>query len=193
MSNTNRYSDEELALFKIHIEQKLDKASKDLTFLLGQIENISESRGNEGDRMDETSSNNDLEMLYTMANRHRHHIQDLKNALIRIHQKTYGICIITGELIDKRRLMAVSTTTKSLAAKNDIASTEVKKESRPKPTSKHNNTSPKVITKIIKKSTAPINPLNIHDDEDNDDEDDDLFDDDIFDQLELDKSEIDLE
>ncbi len=190
MSNTNRYSDEELALFKIHIEQKLEKASNDLNFLLGQIENITESRGNEGDRMDETSSNSDMEMLYTMVNRHRHHIQDLENALIRIRQKTYGICIITDELIDKRRLMAVPTTTKSLAAKNDIALSELKKEPRPKPDFSHKKSSPKMITKIIKKPIAPVNPKNNYED---DEDDDDFFNDEIFDEVEFDKSEIDLD
>ncbi len=115
MSNTNRYSDRELELFKINIEQKKEKAENDLHFLLKQMENITEATS-KGDWKENTSSS-DLEMLSTMANRHRHHLQDLKNALIRIQNKNYGICSLTGELIDKRRLMAVPITTKSLAAK----------------------------------------------------------------------------
>ncbi|MBK9488377.1 MAG: hypothetical protein IPO07_05990 [Haliscomenobacter sp.] len=56
-------------------------------------------------------------MLNNMAIRQRMYIQDLENALVRIKNKTYGICSLTGQLIDKRRLLAVPTTTKSLAAK----------------------------------------------------------------------------
>lgn len=128
MSNKKQYSDEDLIFFKIQVEKKLEKTNKDLNFLLNQIEDISESKGNDGDLMDSTSSNIDLNMLYTMVNRHRNHVRDLENALIRIRQKTYGICVISGELIDKKRLMAVPTTTKSMKAKKSVSPEVNKKE-----------------------------------------------------------------
>lgn len=92
MSVTKRYSDEELELFKIHIEQKKQKELENLSFLLNQIEDVKESAADEADWQEDTSGS-DLEMLYTMVNRHRKHLQDLENALLRIRQKIYGVCI----------------------------------------------------------------------------------------------------
>ena len=115
---TNRYSDQELEEFKKLVEQKIEIAQKQYDSLAERVENISESSGNDGDWMDDSSNMQDLDMLNAMMGRHRKHIQDLENALIRIHNKRYGICVISGQLIDKRRLLAVLTTTKSIAAKN---------------------------------------------------------------------------
>lgn len=151
---TNRYSDEELDFFKNHILQKLDKAKMDQGFILKQIENISDSKRNDGDWMDDTSSSSDLELLYTMVHRGRRHIQDLENALLRIHHKNYGICTVTGELIDKRRLLAVPSTSKCLVAKskaftNDKSRKEIKE---PNLTKREKS---KIITKIIRKPNLP--------------------------------------
>jgi RNA polymerase-binding transcription factor DksA len=114
-----RYSDAELDEFREIIETKLRRATKHLTELQEQIVEITENTSDEhgGDWVDDSSINNDVEMLNNMAIRQRVHIQDLQNALVRIKNKSYGICIVTGELIDKRRLLAVPTTTKSMAAK----------------------------------------------------------------------------
>ena len=79
---------------------------------------------------------------------------DLQNALQRVYNKSYGICVISGELIDKRRLLAVPTTTKSLAAKMDNGRKSIKKAYKPeiKPTA----SGPKIISKIIRKpATKP--------------------------------------
>ncbi len=183
MSVTKRYSDEELELFKIHIEQKKEKELDNLSFLLNQIEDVKESAANEADWQEDTSGS-DLEMLYTMVNRHRKHIQDLENALLRIRQKTYGICTISGELIDKRRLMAVPTTTKSLAAKNEATQFKEKKEVRPIPVNKNK---PKTTSRIIKKTKPWVEPVKFQDD------DDDFFDDDLLDGVDYKEFETDME
>ncbi len=115
----NRYLYKDLAFFKEKIDSKLAKATKDLNHLLEQLEDTTEAIKTEGDWQDDTSNNINLELLQTMIRRQRKHIHDLENALIRIKNKNYGICVITGHLIDKRRLLAVPTTTKSIAAKID--------------------------------------------------------------------------
>ena len=165
ISGTARYPDEELAEFKTLVTTKLDNSREQLQKLQEQIWEITENTGDEhgGDWMDDSSINTEVEMLNTMAIRQRKYIQDLENALVRIKNKTYGICIVTGELIDKRRLLAVPTTTKSVLAKN-----EEQKQTEEKTVTKINKTpyiqkaeseapapaTPKIITKVIKKSSA---------------------------------------
>ncbi len=173
MSNTVvRYSDGELAEFKALIEKKLANAEEQLSSLQEQILEITENTSDEhgGDWMDDSSINNDVEMLNNMAIRQRRYIKDLENALVRIRNKTYGICSVTGELIDKKRLLAVPTTTKSLQAKTQEQNPAPERRApaterpTPKPTGEK-----KVITKIIRKSStkpAPSRPADFDDDDD---------------------------
>ena len=163
MLTKSRYSDQELNEFKNIIEKKLAKASEDLAFVHEQLTELAENREAEGDWMDSNNNNIDMEMLHTMANRQQHHVQDLENALIRIRNKSYGICMVTGELIDRRRLVAVPTTTKSLTAKNAAQLPKQKAVARPKQTKQQ----PEIITKVIrKKSTiAPTAPISLEDEE----------------------------
>ena len=147
--NSHRYSEEDLADFKAHIDKKIGKTERQLASLEEQLAYAAESKDNEGDWMDDSSSNADMEMLEVMANRQRKHLLDLQNALQRIYNKSYGICVISGELIDKRRLLAVPTTTKSLAAKMDNGRAPIKKAYQPKTKPKTNG--PKIISKIIRK------------------------------------------
>lgn len=166
-----RYSDDELAIFKKKIEQKLEYARDDYEFVQNQISDQTENMESDGDWMDSSSSNNDLEMMYIMANRQKKHIDDLERALIRVANKTYGICQITGELIDKRRLLAVPTTTKSLAAKlgevapvNDTAEEE-------KPATKERiekKKEPVVFSRILKKTSVASGSTRNFDEEDED-------------------------
>jgi RNA polymerase-binding transcription factor DksA len=107
--------------------------------------------------MDDSSTNNDVEMLNNMAIRQRRFIQDLENALIRIQNKVYGVCTVTGELIDKKRLLAVPTTTKSLAAKTQapLSRRPLKPEEEKEPGNKKKagkTQENKVISRVIKKS-----------------------------------------
>jgi RNA polymerase-binding transcription factor DksA len=188
MANTVvRYSDAELEEFKALIESKLEKAKAQLNSLQEQILEIAENSGDDHgvDWMDDSSTGSDVEMLNNMAIRQRRYIQDLQNALIRIRNKVYGICTVTGELIDKKRLRAVPTTTKSLAAKTQppvstrpVSTPEDDEDDEPKrkPPKPAKN---KVITRVIRKSTAakPVKPVDL-DDEDEFDVDG-AYDDDI--------------
>lgn len=115
-----RYSDEDLQEFKVLIEDKLAKAQEELDFTQQQIAELNENGFNQqgGDWYDDSTAHTDLELLQRMAQRQQRHIQDLRNALLRIQNKTYGVCIVTGQLIDKQRLRLVPHATKSIDGKN---------------------------------------------------------------------------
>lgn len=171
-----RYSDNDLEEFKALIENKLEKANEQLRSMREQIMDLSENSGDSygGDWIDDSSFNTDREMLNTMANRQKKYIQDLQNALIRIRNKTYGVCSITGELIDRKRLIAVPTTTKSLNAKNEEQKVLDAKSNGilPKmPYIKKEGSTPKVISKVIKKAI----PTSIKLEEEEDLEEEDFF------------------
>jgi RNA polymerase-binding transcription factor DksA len=181
-NTTVRYSDADLNEFRELIEKKVEKAREELNYLQEQILEITENSGDDhgGDWMDDSSINNDIEFLNNMAIRQRKYIQDLENALVRIKNKSYGICIVTGQLIDKRRLIAVPTATKSVEAKNaEALKTEKlidkKQETSPELLEKLEKVevpaTPKIITKVIRKpKSPPAKPVNV------DEEDDVLFD-----------------
>lgn len=145
-----RYSDIELDEFKALIEQKLSKANRQLAEIQGQLTEVNESNedGFGTDIMEDSSVGEQIDFLNEMVFRQKKHIGHLENALIRIQNKTYGVCSITGELIDKRRLMAVPTTTKSLAAKVAVTEKKGKVVREREPIKKKK---PVIITKIIKK------------------------------------------
>ncbi|MEL6969415.1 MAG: TraR/DksA family transcriptional regulator [Bacteroidota bacterium] len=117
-----RYSDEDLAEFQAIIEKKIEQTEQQLESLKDQIREISENTSDEhgGDWVDDSSISSDIEMLNNMALRQQKYLRDLNNAMLRIRNKVYGVCVVTRELIDKRRLLAVPTTTKSLTAKTDL-------------------------------------------------------------------------
>lgn len=120
MSNTViKYSDADLEEFRQLILKKMERSLEQLELLQNQIYEVTENGdGDYGqDMMDDSNTNTDVEMLNSLAIHQRKYIRELENALSRIRHKTYGICEVTGELIDKKRLLAVPTTTKSLAAK----------------------------------------------------------------------------
>lgn len=115
-----RYNDEELEEFKTLIHAKIKEARAELEFYQ---ETIKERELNDDDikftGMEDGGHTNEKEHLSNMANRQIKFIQNLENALIRIENKTYGICRKTGNLIDKKRLMAVPHATLSIEAKTD--------------------------------------------------------------------------
>ncbi|MEK7257448.1 MAG: TraR/DksA family transcriptional regulator [Bacteroidota bacterium] len=179
VSATARYSDADLAEFQEIVEQKLEKAKEELSYLQEQILEITENSGDDhgGDWMDDSSTNNDIEFLNNMAIRQRKYIQDLENAVIRIKNKTYGMCLVTGHLIDKRRLLAVPTATKSVEAKKAEAVKEALKPAEKKTLAplevlekmeKEEASQPKIITKVIRKpkSSTPAKPVNVEEDDD---------------------------
>lgn len=118
---TQRYSDADLAEFKDIINKKLDAAKKELTYLQGLITRKDEMGGDETDNrymtMEDGSMSMEREQLSQMASRQITFIDHLEKALMRIENKTYGICRVTGKLIDKARLRAVPHATLSMEAK----------------------------------------------------------------------------
>jgi RNA polymerase-binding transcription factor DksA len=120
---TMRYSDNDLNEFKEIIQKKLDAAKKELTYLQGLI-----TRKDEGGDMDEArymtmedgSVSMEREQLSQMASRQITFIDHLEKAMMRIENKTYGICRVTGKLIDKARLRAVPHATLSIEAKQTM-------------------------------------------------------------------------
>lgn len=124
MSEIKRYSKKDLEEFKKVIEAKLEKSTKQYNLIMDQIIDFNENTSGDytKDISDFSSSQGEVEMLNKMANRQHVYINDLQAALVRIRNKTYGICFVSGELIDKRRLLAVPTTTKSLSTKKNEGS-----------------------------------------------------------------------
>jgi len=117
-----RYSDKDLAEFKSLIEEKIDKAKSHLNLLKSAYMND----GNNGTddtsptfkAFEEGSETMSKEANTQLAIRQEKFIRDLTNALVRIENKTYGICRVTGKLINKDRLKLVPHATLSIEAKN---------------------------------------------------------------------------
>ncbi len=154
-----RYSDEDLQEFKALIERKLARTKEQIESLQGQIYEITENTSDEhgGDWVDDSSTSSDIEMLNRMAIRQRSYLRDLQNALLRIRNKTYGICSVTNELIDKRRLLAVPTTTKRMEVKVGKAASRSTRRSltaEEESKRKEKKNEKKIITRVIKKSTS---------------------------------------
>jgi len=118
---TMRYSDSELTEFREIITKKLDAAKKELTYLQGLITRKDEMGGDNDDArymtMEDGSMSMEREQLSQMASRQISFIDHLEKAMMRIENKTYGICRVTGKLIDKARLRAVPHATLSIEAK----------------------------------------------------------------------------
>jgi len=121
---TMRYSDVELAEFRDLIMKKLDAAKKELAYLQGLITRKDEMGGDDTDNrymtMEDGSMSMEREQLSQMASRQITFIDHLEKALMRIENKTYGICRVTGKLIDKARLKAVPHATLSIEAKQTM-------------------------------------------------------------------------
>lgn len=118
---TMRYSDAELGEFRELINRKLDAAKKELAYLQGLITRKDEMGGDNDDArymtMEDGSMSMEREQLSQMASRQITFIDHLEKAIMRIENKTYGICRVTGKLIDKARLRAVPHATLSIEAK----------------------------------------------------------------------------
>lgn len=120
-----RYSDAELNEFRELISRKLETAKKELGYLQGLITRKDEMGGDDTDNrymtMEDGSLSMEREQLSQMASRQITFIDHLEKAMMRIENKTYGICRVTGKLIDKARLRAVPHATLSIEAKMGIA------------------------------------------------------------------------
>tara|TARA_R110002073_G_scaffold40547_6_gene115434 strand:- start:97683 stop:98063 length:381 start_codon:yes stop_codon:yes gene_type:complete len=122
IENTIRYSDSDLKEFRAIIEDKIARAKEDLALLKSSYMND----GNNGTddtsptfkAFEEGSETMSKEANVQLAIRQEKFIRDLKNAILRIENKTYGICRVTGKLIQKERLKLVPHATLSIEAKN---------------------------------------------------------------------------
>lgn len=121
MEVSKRYSAKDLAEFKDLVMKKIDSANKDLMRLR---DSISQGAGNGTNdtyssfkAFEEGSETLSKESNSLLAQRQEKFIRDLRNALIRIENKTYGICRVTGKLINKERLKLVPHATLSIEAK----------------------------------------------------------------------------
>ncbi len=116
-----RYSDGDLSDFRDLINKKLEAAKKELNYLQGLITRKDDMGSDDNDNrymtMEDGSMSMEREQLSQMASRQITYIDHLEKAIIRIENKTYGICRVTGKLIDKARLRAVPHATLSLEAK----------------------------------------------------------------------------
>ena len=123
MGETNvRFSDADLAEFKLLIASKIEKAKHDLELIqsayMNDHNNGTEDTSPTFKAFDEGSAVNSKESNSQLAIRQEKFIRDLKNALIRIENKTYGVCRVTKKLINKERLKLVPHATLSIEAKN---------------------------------------------------------------------------
>ena len=120
--NKLRYSDQDLAEFKSIIEEKIKHAQHDLNLIESTFKNDS-NNGTEDTAptfkaFEEGSETMSKEANVQLAIRQEKFIRDLKNALLRIENKSYGICRVTGKLINKERLKLVPHATLSIEVKN---------------------------------------------------------------------------
>lgn len=117
-----RYSDKELEEFRILIQEKLDQAIRDYELLkeayMNDRTNGTDDTSPTFKAFEEGSETMSKEQNAQLASRQEKFIRDLKNALIRIENKTYGICRVTGKLINPQRLKLVPHATLSIEAKN---------------------------------------------------------------------------
>jgi DnaK suppressor protein len=117
-----RYSDAELTEFKELIQNKLKEAHIDYTLLVGSLshndDHGTDDTGRTFNMMEDGSETLSREEVAQLAARQEKFIQSLQAALIRIENKTYGICRVTGKLIQKERLRLVPHATMSIDAKN---------------------------------------------------------------------------
>ena len=118
----SRFSDSELQEFKELIQQKLSEAQEDYELLKGSLSNRdnhgTDDTGRTFNMMEDGSETLSREEVAQLAARQEKFISSLQSALVRIENKTYGLCRVTGKLIQKERLRLVPHATLSIEAKN---------------------------------------------------------------------------
>ncbi len=123
MAESLRYSDADLAEFKEIILKKLEAAKEEYNYLRKQIrsenENGTDDTASAYVSIDDGSASQQKENAGQLAARQQKYIENLETALVRIGNRTYGICRVTGQLIARERLKAVPHTTQSMEAKKN--------------------------------------------------------------------------
>ena len=121
IENKVKYSDAELQEFREIIEAKIAKAQEDLELIQSTYKNDSNNGTDDTSptfkAFEEGSETMSKEANVQLAIRQEKFIRDLKNAILRIENKTYGVCRVTGKLIQKERLKLVPHATLSIEAK----------------------------------------------------------------------------
>ena len=121
-----RYNDEELEEFKGIINKKLDEARKDYDLLKQTLANTDNNGTDDTSpsfkMIEDGSETLSREETAQLASRQEKFIKHLEDALLRIRNKTYGICRVTGRLISKERLRLVPHATLSIEAKQQMSS-----------------------------------------------------------------------
>ena len=116
-----RYSDADLAEFKELIIKKINKAQYDLDLIksayMNDLNNGTDDTSPTFKAFEEGSETMSKEANSQLAIRQEKFIRDLKNALFRVENKTYGVCKVSGKLIDKARLLIVPHATMSMESK----------------------------------------------------------------------------
>lgn len=119
---TSRYNDADLQEFRDLINGKLKEARIDLDLLKGSLshndDHGTDDTGRSFNMMEDGSDTLSREEMAQLASRQEKFVGNLQNALVRIENKTYGICRVTGKLIQKERLKLVPHATLSIEAKN---------------------------------------------------------------------------
>ena len=122
VDEATRYSDADLAEFKEIIVNKINKAQDDLDLIksayMNDLNNGTDDTSPTFKAFEEGSETMSKEANSQLAIRQEKFLRDLKNALFRVENKTYGTCKVTGKLISKERLRVVPHATMSIEAKN---------------------------------------------------------------------------
>ncbi len=122
VDEATRFSDADLAEFKEIIINKINKAQNDLDLIksayMNDLNNGTDDTSPTFKAFEEGSETMSKEANSQLAIRQEKFLRDLKNALFRVENKTYGLCKVTGKLISKERLRVVPHATMSIEAKN---------------------------------------------------------------------------
>jgi RNA polymerase-binding transcription factor DksA len=122
VEDTVRYSDADLAEFKEIILNKMNRAQADLILIksayMNDLNNGTDDTSPTFKAFEEGSETMSKEANSQLAIRQEKFLRDLKNALFRVENRTYGVCKVTGKLINKDRLRIVPHATMSIEAKN---------------------------------------------------------------------------
>ncbi len=116
-----KFSKNQLKEFEDLLLSKKEAAENQIKDITEQLNVMSNNGADEASIDDSSSQIQQKEYLHNLKFRQQKHLRDIENALIRINNRTYGVCVITGKMIDKKRLLAVPTTTKSIEGKKQEA------------------------------------------------------------------------
>lgn len=113
---TLKHSVSDLQEFKDLLNAKLEKSVSQIDDFRNQLKEISDN-GKDENGIENSGYDAQVNFLMSNIDRATKHLVDIQNALLRINNGVYGLCTVTGKLIDKKRLLAVPTTTKSIEGK----------------------------------------------------------------------------